>query len=316
MEIKEAKEDYIRYIRSVDQKSASTISAYDNDLKEYQSYLSSIQIFEMQDITYQYIQDFLAYLSEDHVDEQGMLVSSKRKGTSINRMITSLHMFHRYITMSYPNILDAAIHIRGKKNAEHLPSYFNQQDMERLLNSFTDDDQDVFERAILELLYSCGLRVSECCNLRLNQLHIEQGFLRVIGKGDKERMVPLHNQCVHSLRDYLTQVRVKWEKKRSPYVFINALSHPLTRQYVHVLIKRKLKEHNLNEALSAHSFRHSFASHLLDGGADLRVVQELLGHRDIATTQIYTHIQNKRLQSVYRAYHPRANNQKGDVNDE
>lgn len=305
MDIQEAIQDYIRYIRGVDQKSRATISSYQNDLHTYFQYLSSRAIQDMNDITYQHIQDFLAYLSEDHY-EDGHLVFTKRKGASINHMITSLHMFHRYITMTYPSVLDPAIHIRSKRSAKHLPVYFNHEDIETLLNSFGDSDQELFEHAILELLYGCGLRVSECCDLTLNQMHLEQGFLRVIGKGDKERMIPMHERCIKLIRNYVTRVREQWEVKRSPYVFINKKGNALTRQYVHVLIKEKLKENNLNEALSAHSFRHSFASHLLDGGADLRVVQELLGHSDIATTQIYTHVQNKRLQSVYASYHPRA----------
>ncbi|MEG0526852.1 tyrosine recombinase [Amedibacillus sp. YH-ame10] len=309
MKIEEAFEDYMHYIVSVDQKSNATIQSYRTDLKEYVQYLKQENISDMNDIEYQHIQNFLDFLGKDQYDGTS-LIRSKRKGSSINHMITSIHMFHRYITMAYPQIMDPAIHIRSKKTPKHLPVYFNIDDMDRLLNSFGNSDQELFEKAILELLYGCGLRVSECCGLLLNQTHLEQGFLRVIGKGDKERMVPMHERCVKALRVYLEVVRKGWERRRSPYVFINASGNPLTRQYVHTLIKSKLKEQNLNEQLSAHSFRHSFASHLLDGGADLRVVQELLGHSDIATTQIYTHIQNKRLQSVYTSFHPRAKKDK------
>ena len=309
MKIKEALEDYQHYIVSVDQKSNATIQSYQTDLKEYEAYLGSIGIFCMEDIEPHHIQSFLEVLAHDQF-EKDVLVQHKRKGSSINHMITSLHVFHRYITMTYPNIMNPAIHIRSKKMTQYLPEYFNVEDMNRLLNSFDTSDQDIFEKAILELLYGCGLRVSECCALLLNQTHLEQGFLRVIGKGDKERMIPMHEGCVKALRDYLELVRNKWVKKRYPYIFINSRGHPLTRQYVHTLIKKKLRELHLSEQYSAHSFRHSFASHLLDGGADLRVVQELLGHSDIATTQIYTHIQNKRLQDAYASFHPRAKSNK------
>lgn len=310
MQITEALEDYLHYISAVDQKSMATIDSYQSDLKEYIAFLAKAEIHDMKDISYQDIQDFLTYLNSDQCDEQDVLVPA-RKGSSINHMITSIHMFHRYISMTFPNILDPAMHIRTKKTPQHLPNYFNVKDIETLLDSFGHTDQDLYEKAIVELLYGCGLRVSECCNLLLNQTHLDQGFLRVIGKGDKERMIPMHHRCVRALRDYL-EIRSLWERKRNPFVFINKRGNPLTRQYVHTLIKEKLQELHLNEQLSAHSFRHSFASHLLDGGADLRVVQELLGHSDIATTQIYTHVQNKRLQNAYTAFHPRANSKQDD----
>lgn len=306
MLLQEALEDYLNYIQAVDQKSDATIHSYKNDLHTYQFYLESKGITDMDEISYQNIQDFLEYLRSDHVDEQGNRYFVARKSSSINHMISTLHTFHRYITMTYPQIYDPTYHIRSKKTPTHLPLYFNVHDIEMLLNSFQTSDQDLLDKAILELLYGCGLRVSECCNLKLNQLHLEQGFLRVIGKGDKERMVPMHERSIKAIRTYLDVDRRYWEKKRSPYVFLNASSNVVSRQYVHTLIKRKLKECGLNEQLSAHSFRHSFATHLLDGGADLRVVQELLGHSDIATTQIYTHVQNQRLKNVYTSSHPRA----------
>ena len=307
MLLEEALEDYLYYIRAVDQKSLATIRSYESDLKEYLTYLKEHDIMIVEDITYPDIQSFLGELSSPVQEEGKPLI---RKTSSLNRMITSIHMFHRYITMSYPHILDPSTHIRGRKKNIQLPLYFNPQDITKLLDSFDQSDQGIFQKALLELLYGCGLRVSEVCSLTLNQIHLDQGFLRVIGKGDKERMIPMHERSIHALRDYLELVRVHWEKKRSPYVFLNRLGHPLTRQFVHTMIKDKLKEQQLDERLSAHSFRHSFASHLLDGGADLRVVQELLGHSDIATTQIYTHIQNKRLKNAYTTFHPRSEKHK------
>ncbi|MEG0361123.1 MAG: tyrosine-type recombinase/integrase [Longicatena sp.] len=315
MLVKDAIEDYITYISLIDQKAKASITSYQTDLICYKKFLESQHCLLMEDISYSILQDFLAHLRIDQKDEAKQKVIHAKASNSINHMITSLHMFHRYITMKYPQILDPAQHIHTKKTQHHLPMYFNVHDMEMLLDSFGTSEQDYFEKAILELLYGCGLRVSECCDLTLNQTHLDQGFLRVIGKGDKERMVPMHTSCVTTLREYIVNVRKIWEKKRSPYVFINQRGNTLTRQYVHTLIKRKLKELNLDERYSAHSFRHSFATHLLDGGADLRVVQELLGHRDIATTQIYTHVQNKRLQSAYASFHPRAHKKEEESYD-
>lgn len=303
MTLQEALEDYLYYIRAVDQKSLATIRSYESDLREYLTFMDERKIATIEDITHADIQDFLTSLEQPQPEKDHPMMP--RKTSSLNRMITSIHMFHRYLSMTYPKLSNPSTHIRGRKKGMKLPLYFNPDDIANLLDSFDESDQGLFEKAILELLYGCGLRVSELCSLTLNQMHLEQGFLRVIGKGDKERMVPMHEQCVKALRKYLEVVRIHWEKKRSSYVFINHLGNPLTRQYVHTLIKKKLKEQQLDERLSAHSFRHSFASHLLDGGADLRVVQELLGHHDIATTQIYTHIQDKRLKNAYEAFHPR-----------
>ena len=153
--------------------------------------------------------------------------------------------------------------------------------------------------------YGCGLRVSELCQLEYSSLHLQNDFLRIKGKGNKQRIVPIHHQCKEALIHYLDKVRIHRVVKKTNYVFLNEHGNQLQRGSVHALIKKNLRKCGLNEQLSAHSFRHSFASHLLDGGADLRSVQELLGHSDISTTQIYTHIQNKTLCEQYAYIHPR-----------
>lgn len=294
MHINEAYEDYLHYIRVVDQKSLMTVASYDNDLKIYMMYLQEHHIINMEDIVYADIQAFL--------NEQALT----KKINSINHMITVLHTFHQYISFTYANIPNPSQYVRSSKGMKKLPKYFNTKDIDQLLESFGNHDQEVFEHAMLEVLYGCGLRVSELCSLSMNQIHLEQGFIRCIGKGDKERMIPIHPRAKKVLEDYLALVRKEWEVKRSIYVFINAKGKQVSRQYVHTMIKRNLQRNGLDESLSAHSFRHSFASHLLDGGADLRVVQELLGHSDIATTQIYTHVQTKRLKKAYESFHPHA----------
>lgn len=294
MQIGDAIEDYLHHISVVDQKAVTSILAYTRDLRIYETFLIERKLQQINDISYADIQDF--------IQEQRKV----KKSNSVNRMISTLHNFHHYITFTYPKENDPSLFIHSKKDGRKLPRYFNEHDIIKLLDSFGNDDQELFEHAMLELLYSCGLRVSELCSLTMNQLHLEQGFLRVIGKGDKERMIPIHQRAVQIVRDYVALVRPKWQKKRMPNVFLNHLGNAVSRQYVHHLIKTKLAEMNLDESLSAHSFRHSFATHLLDGGADLRVVQELLGHSDIKTTQIYTHVQNKRLKEAYASFHPRA----------
>lgn len=294
MLIKDAIEDYMHYIKVVDQKALTTIASYERNLKTYMCYLKEKGIDEMTDITYEIIQSFLK--------EQSML----KKRSSVNHMTSLVRNFHRFISYTYDHIPNPSLYIRGSKTALKLPRYFNIEDIHILLDSFHDSEEDIFHKAILEVLYGCGLRISELCSLTLHQIHLEQGFIRCIGKGDKERMIPIHKRAVQALESYLYTLREEWGKK-SIFVFVNRNGKQLTRQYVHTMIKKRLTDLGLNTELSAHSFRHSFASHLLDGGADLRVVQELLGHADISTTQIYTHIQSKRLKLAYENAHPRAN---------
>lgn len=296
MLIEDALEDYFHYIQAVDAKSLRTVASYRNDLTIYHDYLKNLKISNMEEITYEILQQFL--------HEQKLT----KKANSINHMITTIHTFHRYISFTYDHIANPSLYIRGTKKENKLPRYFNAQDIQKLLDSFGHSDVDIFHHAMLEILYGCGLRVSELCDLTLNHIHLNQGFLRCIGKGDKERLVPVNAQAITVLSEYLELVRGQWLKGRSPYVFINRKGNRVTRQYVHTMIKQHLLELGLDEKLSAHSFRHSFASHMLDGGADLRVVQELLGHSDIATTQIYTHIQSKRLKQAYTSFHPRVRN--------
>lgn len=298
MQLEDALNDYIHYIDVVENKSTATVKSYKNDLIKYMDYLTKQKIKNVEDVSYQDIQLFIGELKDFE------------KNSSINHMITSIKMFHQYICFTYSNIQNPTLHLRSVKAEKKLPLYFNVADIDKLLDSFGDNDKDIFHKALLEVLYGCGLRVSELINLKINDVHLDQHFLKVIGKGEKERIVPMHEKSVHVLEQYLNLVRIQWEKKRSPFIFLNSRGQHVSRQYVHNLIKDKLHELNLDERLSAHSFRHSYATHLLDGGADLRVVQELLGHSDISTTQIYTHVQNKRLKEAYSSFHPRSDKNK------
>lgn len=309
MNISEAINEYIIYIQTVERKAQSTIQSYKQDLSLYQNWLLSHQINKIEDILPQDIQSFLTALEEGNDDLE------KHQRNSVNHMLTSIHMFHRFLCLHNPNLIDPSLPIRGGKKKMHLPLYFNEKDITVLLESFGTEPIEILQKSILELMYGCGLRISEVCNLQKSQVFLEQGYIRVIGKGDKERMVPMHETCIHILRTYLTEVRPLWEKKVVHRFFINQRGNPLTRQYIHTFLKKRLHMLGLDERLSAHSLRHSFASHLLDGGADLRVVQELLGHSDITTTQIYTHIQNKRLQEVIDQYHPRSNKNDKGINE-
>lgn len=287
MTIDEALEDYKLHLSVIERKSAQTIHAYMTDLQFYVRYLKSIDINDIKKIATLDIDSFLNEFSASH--------NSK----SCNRCIASIHSFHKFITLNHPDIQDVSLLIKNMSTSKHLPVYCSIEDIQKIFNSFEDTEHDTYKKTLLVVLYTCGLRVSELCDLKLNDVHIQEGIVKVKGKGDKERVVPVSDYCINQMNKYLEMDRLKWDVHHLSNFFVNRYGRACTRQYVHTLIKHKVYELNLNPEISAHSFRHSFASHLLDGNADLRIVQELLGHSDIQTTQIYTHIQNKRLRSVY-----------------
>lgn len=287
MDLHEALSDYKLNLSLVENKSKKTIEAYMSDLTHYIAYLNQKNINNVEQITILTVDNYLNSLTKEY------------SSNSINRVLASVRSFHKFISLNHESIKDPTLYIHTHKHNEHLPIYASVQDLKVLFDSFSNSDIDIYHKTILLTLYSCGLRVSELCSLKRNDVHLSEKILKVTGKGDKERIIPIVDACVQQMELYLNLVRKNWQKKALSNFFINQYGRVLTRQYVHNLIKKKCEECNLNPNLSAHSFRHSFASHLLDGNADLRIVQELLGHSDIQTTQIYTHIQNKRLVNAY-----------------
>lgn len=287
MDLHEALSDYKLNLSLVENKSKKTIEAYMSDLSRYIEYLNQQNINNVEAITILTVDNYLNSLTKEY------------SANSVNRVLASVRSFHKFINLNHESIKDPTLYIHTHKHNEHLPIYASVQDLKVLFDSFSNSDIDIYHKTMLLTLYSCGLRVSELCSLKRNDVHLNEKILKVTGKGDKERIIPIVDACVQQMELYLNLVRKNWQKKTIPNFFINQYGRVLTRQYVHNLIKKKCEECNLNPNLSAHSFRHSFASHLLDGNADLRIVQELLGHSDIQTTQIYTHIQNKRLVNAY-----------------
>lgn len=287
MDLHEVLSDYKLNLSLVENKSKKTIEAYMSDLTHYIDYLNQKNINNVEEITILTVDNYLNSLTKEY------------SSNSINRVLASVRSFHKFISLNHESIKDPTLYIHTHKHNEHLPIYASIQDLKVLFDSFSNSDIDIYHKTILLTLYSCGLRVSELCSLKRNDVHLSEKILKVTGKGDKERIIPIVDACVQQMELYLNLVRKNWQKKTLSNFFINQYGRVLTRQYVHNLIKKKCEECNLNPNLSAHSFRHSFASHLLDGNADLRIVQELLGHSDIQTTQIYTHIQNKRLVNAY-----------------
>ena len=201
MDLREAFGDYRYYLQMNEHRSPRTIASYTADLKRYIAYLEEMGIHAPQQISETDVQDYLIERSEES------------RPATVSRTLSSLRSFHRFLSLQQPGTLDPTRFLKGPHAALHLPRYLSRTQIEKILNSFGKEDLDIFHQAILELLYGCGLRVSECCGLRLNQVHVKQHVLRISGKGDKERMVPLHEEGMRVLQQYLRLVRPSWEKK-------------------------------------------------------------------------------------------------------
>ena len=286
MAIEELVAEYLNYIYVVEQKAKSTKDSYGRELKKYQAFLEN-NGFSLSDINNQVLMDYLVTLDNDNY-------------ASINHALTAIRSFHDYINRFHAELLNFSVQIKGKKVPKHLPTFLTQDEVNLLI----ENCDDLMDQTILKLLYATGMRVSELINLKLNNFNLEHGFLRCLGKRNKERIIPIYQQAVISLKDYLELRKSSENSLSSHYVFINKKGRPLSRQYVFKIVKENCQKNGISTSISPHSLRHTFASLMLDNGADLRVIQELLGHADIATTQIYTHLQTKRLKTAYDQYHP------------
>jgi integrase/recombinase XerD len=227
---------------------------------------------------------------------------------SVARHLSAVRQFHRFLVREGYAADDPTAHLESPRPWQRLPVVLTSEEVERLL-SFreTMTPQDLRDHAMLEVMYASGLRVSELVGLRLSDLNLNAGIIHVLGKGDKERLVPLGDAAAASLRAYLAHGRPRLEKRRaSPHLFLGRHGRGLTRQMFWQLLKRYVRTAGIAKRVTPHTLRHSFATHLLEGGADLRSVQLMLGHADIGTTQIYTHLSRSHLKAIYEKFHPRA----------
>ncbi len=279
----QAREIFLTQLEIAENKTLPSIKSYDSDIRIYLDYLQNREIL-LENVSPADVEDFLLFYCRDHA------------ASSANRMLSALRTFYRILTQAEPSLKNPTVIVHGMKMGSHLPGYVSEPDLEKLFASFSDSDQDILDSCILLTLFSCGLRISELCGLKTNDVHLKQGQIKVFGKGNKERIIPLNPVCIEKMQQYLDLVR---SDSGDPHFFLNLKDRPLNRQYVSRMIKKKCAELSLDPKISCHSFRHSFATSLLKGQADLRVVQELLGHSDIRTTQIYTHVESDRLKQVY-----------------
>jgi integrase/recombinase XerD len=249
-----------------------------------------------------------AITRRDIVDHLMRLREAGLNPSSIARKLVAIKVFFRFLLAEGKISVDPAGVIESPRLMKGLPKVLDVDEVDRLLESASGKDgmYALRDRAMLEILYACGLRVSELANLKISDLNLEAGFLRCLGKGGKERVVPIGRQALHWVRRYLEEARPQFQPKPGVRtVFLNRFGKPISRMAIWLVIQRHAARAALKKPITPHTLRHSFATHLLQAGADLRVVQELLGHASIATTQIYTHIDRARLKTIHARYHPR-----------
>ena len=279
--------------------SPKTVEAYGQDLESFFLYRQELAQSgtggEAQAPDEQEIFLYLAWLR-----------SRQNTGRTLARRLSALRAFFAFAVDEGKLKKNPAQLLENPKLPQHLPEVLTREEMEQLLDKpDMRDKSGQRDRCMLELLYAAGLRVSELCDMSVADLDLQRGLVRVFGKGSKERLVPLHDMMQQMLAAYLRD----WRPKFSPtgnQLFVNRSGRALTRQYVWKMVKKYALEAGIRRAISPHTFRHSFATHLLEGGADLRAVQMLLGHADISATEIYTHVQAERLRGIHHQFHPRS----------
>jgi integrase/recombinase XerD len=276
--------------------SLRTQEAYGKDLGRFAEYADVKGVAAPLDITARTLREYVY-----HLKDLGL------SPASIRRNVSALRTYFRFLTGDGIVVRDPSERLETPKRWRELPDVLTVDEVQRLIAAPTLDDNMVFrDRALLELAYGAGLRVSEWITLGVRDLMLEEGLIRVFGKGSKERLVPIGRSAIGAVAVYLRELRPRLEKGEGKGIlFLNARGRPLTRMGAWKILHGYVERVGITKHVSPHTLRHSFATHLLEGGADLRAVQEMLGHVDISTTQIYTHVDREYLRQVHRSYHPR-----------
>jgi integrase/recombinase XerD len=291
------KNEYGYYLKREKGLSENTIDAYLRDITQYITFLEKYRKLKRVE-------------QIDKSDIQAYLKSLKNKdlsAKSTSRKLSSIKGFHQFLLLEKETTTDVSSLIEAPKIERNLPDVLSVEEVIRLIDHVKGiEPLDLRNLALLELIYGSGLRVSELLNLKISDIHLTASYVKIIGKGSKERQVPLGQMSVIALREYLTKGRPQLIKIENNFLFLNQYGNKLSRQGFFKLLKKIAKDSNITKEVSPHTLRHSFATHLLEAGIDLRTLQELLGHEDISTTQIYTHISQKHLKKSYLDAHPRA----------
>lgn len=282
---------YLNYEKGLSPKS---VEAYLHDVLQLEEYLQDKDIVK---VTLEDVQDFLKALYDKKIAPRSQA-----------RMISGIKAFYNFLV--YDGTIDESpvILLDAPKIGMHLPDVLSIDEVEAILTAVDlSEPEGHRNRAILEVLYGCGLRVSELVTLKISNLFFDEGFIKVIGKGDKERMVPIGRTAQNMVKQYMegTRLHLSIKKGEEDFLFLNRRGSHLTREMIFMMVKKCAEKAGIQKSISPHTFRHSFATHLIEGGADLRAVQELLGHESITTTEIYTHLDRDYIRSNIALFHPR-----------
>lgn len=285
---------YLKVERSL---ADNSVNAYIRDIRKLADFCSKIKVDEL-NISVNEIREFIADLNSKNISARSQA-----------RIISGVKAFFKYLIIEDYITNDPAMLIENPKIGLKLPEVLSVCEIELIISSIDlSNKQGERNRAILETLYSCGLRVTELINLKISNINFKEGYIKVIGKGDKERLTPIGSNALKYISIYVNEVRIhqKISKNHEDFVFLNNRGSKLSRVMIFTLIKRIVDKVGIKKKVSPHTFRHSFATHLIEGGADLRAVQEMLGHESITTTEIYTHLDRDYLRSNIMQFHPRS----------
>ena len=290
--------EYRNYLISERMKSNNTVSSYVSDIENYLYYIQNNLMIDQVDLIS--TEDIKKYLN--YIKKLGY------SNASMSRSLSSIKSYHKFLHLEGLTKTNPASPISSPKKEKKLPDVLSIDEVMLLLQSLNDSTPiNARNQVMVELDYATGLRVSELVNLKLTDLRLTSKMISTIGKGEKERLIPVNDYCLKLLRNYIINFRPQLlkNKKDSGYVFLNASGEHYSRQSYFKLIKKLCSNAGIEKNISPHTLRHSFATHLLEAGTDLRIIQELLGHESISTTQIYTHLSNKTIKSIYNSAHPR-----------
>ena len=279
--------DYLDYLLIEKKYSDNTIKSYENDLNELKDYIKG-------DITKLTKDDIVNFINEN----------KSKSDKTIAHFITVFRGFYKYLNQENIIKVNPMLNIPMPKTRKTLPKVLSIDDVNKLLDIELKNKNDYRNKAMLELMYSTGIRISELINIKIHDINIENCTLKVMGKGSKERIIPLGDYAIEYLKLYINGYRKDFIKFNTDYLFLNSRGTNMTRQGFFKIVKKIAKEKAIKQDFSPHTLRHSFATHMLENGADLRTIQELLGHSDVSTTQIYTNVSNKFVETNYKEYHP------------
>lgn len=288
--IEQAIKEYIQNLKYIEPKSQATQDSYTQEILKYGQYLQDQGFTIITEVTYNDIVTYINHLS-DHLEP-----------SSVKHNVVTIRQFHQFCYRIKLSAYDPSSFISIKAKQTRLPKTITSTNIQRLFSFSRNEPKAVLDYTLLLILFRCGLRVSECVNLTFAQVQLEEKWFRILGKGNKERMVPMTQDVHDTLKYYISTIRPSWEKKKTEHIFISPRGNLISRQYVHTMIKLRSQEQGVNQDISAHTLRHSFATTLLEKGTDIRIIQELLGHADITTTQIYTYVSTQTLKNEYDTF--------------